>query len=127
MSWESLRDLLLSQEHRSAGGSGWLPPVDLYETDNVYIVVAEVAGLTRDDLDINVRDGQLAVTGRRRGHDAQPEQYHRMERSHGSFERRFAFEHAIDAEHIAADLRDGVLTITVPKTAKPEPRRIKVE
>jgi HSP20 family protein len=127
MSWESLRDLLLSQEPRAADGSGWMPPVDLYETDSAYVIVAEVAGLTRGDLDISVRDGQLSLSGRRRPHEAQPEQYHRIERSHGAFVRRFGFEKAIDSQGVSADLKDGILTITIPKTAKPEPRRIKVE
>jgi HSP20 family protein len=102
-----------------------VPPFDLFETPDRYVLVAEVPGLRRDDIQIQLQDGRLTVSGARREQDGTCEQYHRMERGHGSFSRRFDLPEAVDPEHIVADLRDGVLTITCPKAA-PEVRRIHI-
>ena len=129
--WDPLVDLLTLHERldRFASGEapGWTPPVDVYETADQYVVTAEVPGLARDDIDIRLHDGRLTLRGTRQPTANVPcEQYHRVERGHGTFLRTFALPHAIDVEAITADLRDGVLTVTVPKAADPSPRRITV-
>jgi HSP20 family protein len=128
--WDPLRDLLALQERldrlTEAGDAGWTPPVDLYETVDRYMLTAELPGLTREDIEIRFLDGQLQLQGQRPSPRVPCEQYHRVERGHGPFLRRFALPAAIDAERISAALEDGVLTITIPKAAGAVPRRIDV-
>ena len=128
--WDPLRDLLALQERmeRLSGveAAGWTPPVDLYETSDAFIVSAELPGLSREDVDIRFHDGQLTLQGTRRKPDVPCERYHRVERGHGAFERRFSVPAAVDVEHVTADLKDGVLTLTLPKSAATLPRRIEV-
>jgi HSP20 family protein len=127
--WDPLRDLLAIQ-HRlerlaSSGPQGWAPAVDLCETTEAFIVTAELPGLSREQITIEVNDGRLTLRGRR---DARVpcEQYHQVERGHGEFSRTFAMPPTVDAGKIAADLRDGVLTITIAKAPEKAPRKVDV-
>lgn len=129
--WDPLRDLLALQERmeRLSGqeATGWTPPVDIFETADAFVVTAELPGLNRDDIDIRYHDGQLSLQGTRRTPDVPCERYHRVERGHGGFSRRFALPTTtVHAEGIKADLQDGVLTVTVPKAAGNGARRIDV-
>ena len=128
--WDPLRDLLALQERmeRLSGHDvgGWTPPVDIFETAETYVVTAELPGLQRSDLEIRDHDGQLTLQGTRRAPEVPCERYHRVERGHGAFFRRFALPTSIDALAINADLKEGVLTVTVPKTADAAARRIDV-
>ena len=109
-----------------AGAAGWTPPVDLYETTDRYVLIAELPGLTRDDIDIQVQDGTVTLQGRRRSPAVPCERYHRVERGHGAFKRRFSVPVPIDTRGVLADLKEGVLTVTLPKSADAMPRRIEV-
>ena len=128
--WDPLRDLFALQERiermADAGAGGWTPPVDLYETADRYVLTAELPGLTREDIDINVQDGTLTLQGRRRSAAVPCERYHRVERGHGAFRRRFSVPVPIDGQGVTADLKDGVLTVTLPKAVEALPRRIEV-
>jgi HSP20 family protein len=126
--WDPLRDLLAIQhrlERLSSAPQGWAPPVDLCETADSFIVTAELPGLARDQIRIDVHDGRITLQGRR---DARVpcEQYHQVERGHGEFSRTFTLPPTVSADHISADLRDGVLTIVVPKGTSDGPRRVDV-
>jgi HSP20 family protein len=126
--WDPLRDLLAIQhrlERMSTSPQGWTPAVDLCETADAFILTAELPGLTREQVRIEVHDGRLSIHGRR---DARVpcEQYHQVERGHGEFSRTFVLPPSVDPEGIAADLRNGVLTIIVPKPPDPGPRRVDV-
>ena len=99
--------------------------MDLYETTDSYVVTAELPGLAREDLQIDFRDGRLTLSGVRRESGAPCERYHRMERGHGAFSRTFQLPIPVDSDAITADLRDGVLRVTCPKTAA-EFRRIHI-
>ena len=131
MRWDPLGDLLTLHERldrfATSEAPGWTPPVDIYETADHYVVTAEVPGLSREDIDIRLHDGRLTLRGTRRaaGH-VRCEQYHRVERGHGTFLRTFALPLAIDVDAIKADLREGVLTVTVPKASDSNSRRITV-
>ena len=127
--WDPIRDLLAIQQRLDRfkpGPAGWVPPVDLHETASEYVLIAEVPGLRQEDLHIELQDSRLTVAGRRQETGSACEQYHRVERGHGSFSRTFQLPHAVEAERITADLQDGVLTVTCPKIAEPEPLRIQI-
>jgi HSP20 family protein len=131
--WDPLRDLLALHEQLGhlvgTDAPGWTPPVDLYETPNEFVLTAELPGLTRDQIEIHAEDTRITIRGARAaspGREIPCEQYHRVERGHGRFSRAFSLPEAIDVEAITADLREGVLTITVPKAANRGSRRINV-
>lgn len=127
--WDPLREMLAIQ-HRlerlgQAGPQGWMPAVDLCETADAFHITAELPGITRDQIRIELHEGRLTLTGRRDSR-APCEQYHQVERGHGEFARAFSLPPSADAGGIVADLRDGVLSITVPKTPERAPRRVAV-
>jgi len=131
--WDSLRDLLALHEHIGhlvgAEAPGWTPPVDLYETAIEFVLTAELPGLSRDQIDIHVEEFRVVVRGARTalpGADITSERFHRVERGHGRFSRAFALPEPIDVDRVRADLKDGVLTITIPKAADRGARRIDV-
>ena len=127
--WDPIRDLLAIQQHLdrfSAGPSSWVPPVDLHETDDRYVLTAEIPGLRQEDVRIHVEDGRLTLAGSRRERAIPCEQYHRVERGHGEFSRTFQLPHPVDVDRITADLADGVLTVIVPKLQDATARRIEV-
>jgi HSP20 family protein len=106
----------------------WAPPIDVYETDGAYIVTAEIPGIPREQVELAVEDSRLTIEGRRSARPTAPGavHFHQVERGHGAFRRTFEFAEKIDPDRIAADLADGVLTITLPKVPPPPPRRIEV-
>lgn len=127
--WDPLQDLLALHEriNRLAGTdeAGWMPPVDLRELPDRYVVTAEVAGLEQDDVQIQIQDGKLMLRGERQPRGPQQsERFERVERGHGRFVRTFVLPQAVEVGAIAADLRDGVLTVTIPKLS--DRRRIDV-
>ena len=126
--WDPIADLLAIQQRLDRfkpGPSGWVPPIDVYETAAGYVLTAELPGLRREDLRIHVQDGRVTLSGERREPPVACEQYHRVERGHGAFSRSFQLPVAVDAGAITADLRDGVLTVTCPK-APDDSRRIPI-
>ena len=133
MSWDPLRDLHVWQErlerltdHRP---DSWTPPIDVYETQDRYVVAAEVPGLSREQIDLALEDSRLTIRGQRMDRSTTAEDvlhFHQIERGHGSFARSFEFGSKIDVEGVSADLTNGVLTITLPKAAPPPARKIEV-
>ena len=127
--WDPLRDLLAIQQRLdrfAPGPAGWTPPVDVVETPDQYVVTAEVPGLTREDVEIHMHEGRLTLSGTRRERGTTCERYHRVERGRGTFSRSFQLPVPVDAQRIVADLRDGVLTVTCPKSNDAVSRRIHV-
>lgn len=126
--WDPFRDLLTIQhrlERLSTGPQGWTPAVDLCETATAFILTAELPGVTREQIRLDIRDGRLTLQGRREAR-VSCEQYHQVERGHGEFCRSFALPQPVDTTNIAAEMRDGVLTVTVPKAPEAGPRRVEV-
>ncbi len=124
--WDPIRDLLAIQQRLdrfAPGPAGWSPPVDLLETTDAYLVMAELPGVIREDLTISMHDdGRLTIAGVRR--ERSGEEYHRVERGHGNFSRTFHLPIPVDADRITADLHDGVLTVSCPKAPNGGGRRI---
>lgn len=127
--WDPIRDLLAIQQRLdpfAPGPAGWVPAVDLQETPDQYVLTAELPGLAREDVEIHLHDGRLTLSGVRRERGVACEQYHRVERGHGSFSRTFQLPLPVDADRVVADLRDGVLTVTCQKSHDASVRRINV-
>ena len=120
MPWDPVRDLLTMQERLESlfgrASPGWVPPVDLSEDDDRYLLTVEVSGLNRDDVKIEFADGTLTIRGGRPSQACCPERYQQLERGQGQFSRSFRFAVPVDSDRILADLKVGVLNVTVPKT-----------
>ena len=132
MPWDPLQELRTWQGRigrLSTEPASWSPAIDVYETPDRYVVVAEVPGLSREQVELAVETSRLTIRGRRvdrtPGND-QPVHYHQIERGHGAFSRTFEFADTIDVERVSADLSNGVLSVTVPKTPPSPARRIEV-
>ena len=126
--WDPFRDFLTIQhrlERLSTGPQGWTPAMDLCETAQAYVLTAELPGVPREQVRIDIRDGKLTLQGRREAR-VSCEHYHQVERGHGEFCRSVMLPLAVDTANVVADLRDGVLTITVPKLPDAGPRRVEV-
>jgi HSP20 family protein len=119
MPWDPVRDLLTMQERLESlfghASPGWVPPADLAELDDRYVIGVEVPGLTREDVQIDVADQLITIRGTRPPCAANTERFHQLERAQGAFSRSFHFSTPVAGDRITADLRDGVLTIVVPK------------
>ena len=125
-----MRDLLIMQERLDSlfghASPGWMPSVDLYETAASYVIAAELPGMAREDFTIELERNTLTLKGRRPESTVNPQRYQQLECGQGPFSRSFKFADDIDTGAINAEFTDGVLTITVPKIAKPAARRIDV-
>ncbi len=110
--------------------SAWSPVVDVRETQDQLMLQAELPGMTADDVDVSVENGVLTISGEKRQEIREGEEnsnYHLVERRYGRFERRFTLPRSVDAEKVAADYENGILTITLPKVEKAKPRRIQIK
>lgn len=121
MPWDPTRDLLTMQERLESlfgsVSSGWVPPVDLAELSDRYVLTVELPGFRREDAQVDFTDQVLTVHGTRPGQSCCPDRYQQLERGQGRFSRSFHFAARVDADAIVADLADGVLTVVVPKVA----------
>jgi HSP20 family protein len=131
--WDPLRDLLALHEQLGhlvgTDAPGWTPPVDLYETPSEFVLTAELPGLTRDQIEIHAEDTRVVIRGARAAgpdREISCEQYHRVERGHGRFSRAFALPEAIAVDRVSADLKDGILTVMMPKAGNHAAHRIDV-
>jgi HSP20 family protein len=132
MSWDPLRDLRVWQERLERltdhHPDSWTPPIDVYETQDRYVVAAEVPGLSREHIELALEDSRLTIRGQRidRSTASDVVHFHQVERGHGAFARTFEFASNIDVEAVSADLTNGVLTVTLPKAARSPARKIEV-
>jgi HSP20 family protein len=128
MPWDPVRDLLHMHERLESlfgsPGSQWVPPVDLFEQDDRYVISMEVPGLTRADVTLEYAEQVLTLRGVRPA-ESRAGRYHQLERGQGSFARSFRFASRVEGDRITADITDGVLSIVVPKVAG-DRRRIEV-
>lgn len=106
----------------------WNPGFDVRETDDALIFKADLPGIRNEDLDISLTGNQLTVSGKREHEQEQDEgRYHSYERSYGSFTRSFALPEYADLDKIRSDLKDGELTLVVPKKPGTAPQRRKIQ
>lgn len=105
----------------------WVPAADLVETEDHLVLRADLPGLSRDDVEIEIKDGVLTVAGERRAdHEEKSEGFYRVERSFGRFSRSMTLPDGIDADTIAAEFDDGVLEVRIPKPERRKPHRVAI-
>ena len=110
-----------------ANRAEWLPPVDIKETDEGYVFHMDVPGMKPEDLDVELHEGVLSIRGSRTEEKKEDEKgYVRTERRHGSFSRQFRVPTNVQADSLKAEVKDGVLTIEVPKGAEQGARKVTV-
>jgi len=140
--WDPFRDLNLLQDRMNrlfedanrnwksdepASTTTWSPAVDIFETESEIVVKAEVPGMDRKDITLNLENNVLTLRGERRFlKETKEENYHRIERSYGGFSRAFSIPVTVDDEKIRADYQDGVLKIVLPKKEQLRPKQIKI-
>ena len=106
----------------------WTPPVDIYETDEALVLKAELPGVSKEDVHVEIHQNTLLLRGQRR-HEAEvkEENYHRVERAYGSFQRSFMLPTLVDQEHVQATYHDGVLELRLPKSEAAKPKRVAIQ
>jgi HSP20 family protein len=141
--WEPLRELTTLQNEMNrlfssafdapTGGNGgatmrrWMPAMDLVETDEYFVLTADLPGLTESDVNIEVDDRVLTVSGDRKAkHESSKDGYHRVERAFGTFSRSLTLPKGVNAEAVEAAFEHGVLEIRIPKPEQPKPRKISI-
>jgi HSP20 family protein len=126
MPWDPARDLLTMQERLESlfgrTSPGWMPPVDLSELQDRYVLTMELAGLSRENVQLQGDEHTITIHGQRPTLACCPERFQQLERGQGQFARSFRFSWPIQADGITADLADGVLTVVVPKLQSAEQR-----
>ncbi|MCK5391984.1 MAG: Hsp20/alpha crystallin family protein [Deltaproteobacteria bacterium] len=106
----------------------WSPKVDIYETEGSYVLNAELPGLKKEEIKIDLNDNTLTLKGERKFEEkVEKENYVRIESSYGSFARSFVLSDKVNGENITANYKDGVLEVTLPKKEEAKPKEIKVE
>jgi HSP20 family protein len=105
----------------------WVPPVDLVEAEDHFVLKADLPGLTEGDVNIEVQDNTLTISGERKAeHEQREKGWYRIERSFGRFSRSLTLPEGIDADRIAASFDHGVLEVRIPKPEERKPRRITI-
>ena len=105
----------------------WAPAVDVAEEKETILVRVEVPGMNEKDLKITFEDGLLTVSGERQFERKDDRNYHRIERTYGSFSRSFTLPRTVDQDSIAASYRDDILEISIPKREESKPRQIQIK
>ena len=136
--WESARELagmevvrlnrMFADFYGETFNRGWLPPVDIYETDeHEFVIKAELPDMKREDISLTFENNVLRLRGERKfAADTKRENYHRVERAYGSFSRSFTLPNTVDASRINAAYKDGVLTVRLPQHEDAKPKQISV-
>ncbi len=108
--------------------SAWVPPTDVFEDAAGLKIVAELPGLTRDDVQLTVENHTLTIRGEKKQvAEEKSTRVHRYERSYGAFERSFTLPNTVDVTRVEAKFEQGVLTVTLPKAEQAKPRTIEVK
>lgn len=137
--WDPFRELSALQDRinrifneqlsrgESEAGKAWAPVVDILESDNDLIVRAEIPGVKRDDIDVQVTSESLTIRGERKFDEESKDKYVRVERAYGPFSRSFSIGVPVQPDKVKATYRDGVLEIVVPKAEEVKPKKIEIK
>ena len=107
----------------------WMPPVDIFQTgDQELVLKAELPDMARENIDVTVENFVLTIKGEKKfNSEIKEEQYHHVERRYGTFSRSFSLPQTVDTGRVAAEYKNGVLTIRIPLREEAKPRQIKVD
>jgi HSP20 family protein len=121
--WDPFRDFGF------ATANSWLPPVDIYQNGESELVLkAELPDMVREDIDINIDNFVLTVRGEKKfSSEVKEDQFHHLERRYGTFTRSFSLPQTVDTSRVAAEYKNGVLTVRLPLREEAKPRQIKVD
>lgn len=122
-------ELLTRGRGREEGleAGAWIPAVDIYETDDDLVVKAELPGVEKDQIGVEVKGGILTLRGERKHEkEVKEENYYRIERGYGNFLRSFTLPTSVEEEKVSARLAGGVLEIHLPKKAEAKPKQVKI-
>ena len=142
--WDPFRDMITLRDrmdrlfedslNRFRGGEGdmthstWSPAVDIYETPEDIIIKAEIPGVDKKDISIELKNDSLYLRGERRFEkESKEENYHRMERSYGSFSRVFSLPTSVEQDKIKAKFKNGVLQIRIPKLEEEVEKSVNID
>ena len=141
--WSPARDLLAIRDEMNrlfnqffGGGEApeggwrvgsWTPAMDLYETDEALVLKAELPGFAKEDVHLELQDNTLTLKGKRKRElDVKEEQYHRVERAYGAFQRSFMLPALVDPDKAEATFKEGVLELRLPKAEEAKAKRIAI-
>jgi HSP20 family protein len=106
----------------------WAPAFDVYEEKENYVVKAELPGLKKEDINVSLHDGNLIISGERKSETpGEGTEVHRAERYFGRFQRSVTLPATVNAAQVKAEYKDGILTVTLPKSEEAKPRQIEVK
>lgn len=106
--------------------NGWTPALDLFQNNDNVVAVVELPGMRKEDIEISLYDGTLAISGERKDESANEDKNARTERFVGKFRRTISLPTRVDASKVNATYKDGILTVTLPKAEEAKPKQIKV-
>jgi HSP20 family protein len=126
-----LFNTFFDQPGQTGRGNGamrrWLPPMDLVETTDHYVLRADLPGLSDGDVNLQLEDNVLTLSGERKAeHDGQHEGYYRLERAFGAFSRSLTLPDGVDPNAIEAHFDRGVLEVRIPKPEQKKPRTVQI-
>jgi len=125
---EKLHRLVRTSETEGLTFGEWMPAVDIKEAEKEYVVTADLPDVKKEEVKVSFNEGVLTLEGERKlEKEEKTERFHRIERGYGKFVRRFALPNEVDADHVTAEFKDGLLTVRVPKSANAKPRTIEVK
>ena len=142
--WEPAREVASLQQEMNrlfssffeaptGGGNGgslrrWVPAMDLVETDDAFVLKADIPGVSEEDVKLEVEDGVLTVSGERKAeHEEKKEGYYRVERAFGAFRRSLTLPEGVDPEAVTAQFDKGVLAVRIPKPEDRKPRKVAIK
>jgi len=121
--WDPFRDMEFPEIQ-----SAYLPSFDIKETSKGYVFMADLPGVKQEELDINLTGNRLTITGQRESEERKEgENFFATERTFGNFSRTFSLPEGVDPNGVVAELKNGVLTLTVPKVPEVQPKRITIQ
>ena len=125
--FDDLVPFRLFDEERNIATGVWNPRTDIIETDNDFIINVDLPGVKKQDVTVNYQDNQLSITGERKAEEVKEKKdFLRKERIYGNFHRVYTLPQSIDPNKITANFKDGILTVSVPKTEESKPKQVKI-
>ncbi len=128
--FENLFDDFLNQGKRTWSEStlAVVPAIDLEETDDAFVISAELPGMDKKEINISFDNSQLTISGEKKSEkEMNEEKFHRIERTYGKFQRSFELPGYVERDKIEAEYNNGILTVTVPKAEEAKPKQIEVK